>query len=409
MNSFSAAKFRNLLFFIPLVLMLPVQHSHAQIQRLPKLEDGKILLTNMAIQIECTSGVDNLYNFKFDQAESQFRWLQRNYPAHPLPYFLLGLVEWWKIVPNVNDKQYDEKFLSYMDSTVYFAEALFERDEQNAEAPFFLAAAYAFEGRLHSERQSWTRAAIAGKRALKYLDHSKKYADLSPELLFGDGLYNYYSVWIPENYPVLKPLLIFFDKGDKTKGIEQLETVVKDAFYAKIEAMYFLMRIYSVEEKQPFKALRIAEYLHRTFPDNSYFHRYYARMLYTLGRYPELEKECIEILDKIERNMPGYEAVSGRYASFYLATYYMVRQFDNENAKLYFQKAVTFAEEEKAWDSGYYLHSLAGLGKILAAEKQMDMAMHYYEKVLDHADRKHSTHKEARNFRKVYRQYQRAN
>ena len=47
--------------------------------------------------------------------------------------------------------------------------------------------------------------------ALKYLEISKESQALSPELLFGDALYNYYSVWIPENYPALKIILMFFE------------------------------------------------------------------------------------------------------------------------------------------------------------------------------------------------------
>src|SRR5689334_18482693 len=59
-----------------------------------------MLLLNPSVQIEATDAVNNMYNFKFEKAERDFRWTQFQYPEHPLPYFLLGLSEWWKIVPN---------------------------------------------------------------------------------------------------------------------------------------------------------------------------------------------------------------------------------------------------------------------------------------------------------------------
>ncbi|MBX2841887.1 MAG: tol-pal system protein YbgF [Flammeovirgaceae bacterium] len=392
-------------FFFLLLIFLSCQ-AHAQ--RLPSLDSVKILLTNMTIQIECTSGVNDLYNFKFDRAASQFNWLRRNYPRHPLPYFLLGLIEWWKIQPNTSNTQYDEKFLSYMDTSIYFAEEIFDKDENNPEAAFFLAGAYGFKGRLYSDRKSLTKAAFAGKKSLNYLEYSKKHSDLSPELLFGDGIFNYYSVWIRDNYPMLKPILLFFDKGDKELGLEQLETVVKEAFYTKVEAQNFLMRIYSFEENQPHKGFRIAQYLHASFPDNPYFHRYYARMLYSMGRYNDLQAVSEDILNKIESKMVGYEEKSGRYASYYLGHVYRVKYKDQDKASLFFLKAVTFSEAIEELESGYYLYSLAHLGKIANANEEMDLAMSYYDKILVNADKKHSTYKEAKNFRKDYRKYLKA-
>lgn len=35
-----------------------------------------ILLSDIAIQLECTQALNDLYNFKFDAAEEQFRYLK---------------------------------------------------------------------------------------------------------------------------------------------------------------------------------------------------------------------------------------------------------------------------------------------------------------------------------------------
>ena len=63
-----------------------------------------ILLENVKIQIEATEAINDMYNFKFDKAEMQFRWIRQRHPDHPLPYYLLGLSQWWKIMPNIDDK-----------------------------------------------------------------------------------------------------------------------------------------------------------------------------------------------------------------------------------------------------------------------------------------------------------------
>ena len=266
--------------------LLPTQAS----AQAPVADSTKMLLTDLNVQIEATQAVNDMYNFKFKSAEQQFRWLKQKYGWHPLPYFLHGLSTWWKIAPDVAVETYDNAFIAYMDTSIYLANRLFEADKQNVEAAFFLAAAYAFKGRLYSERGRWRKAASVSKSALKYLNVSKGNETFSPELLFGDALYNYYVVWAAENYPMLKPVLLFFPKGDKEKGLEQLVEVSNNAFYTRTEAQYFLMRIMASDQKNIPEALRLAEYLHTTFPDNPYFHRYYARMLYNSGRFTKARK-----------------------------------------------------------------------------------------------------------------------
>src|SRR5690349_23531809 len=204
----------------------------------------------------------------------------------------MGLIEWWKIMHNPKDKSHDEKFLAYMDSTISVAEDLEDKDpDYKVEAAFFMAAAYGFKGRLYSDedRKNWGKAASAGKDALDYLEMSKEKENLSIELLFGDALYNYFSIWVPENYPSLKPLLWFFPKGDKALGLKQLKEVSYNAFYTRTEAMVWLMRILNSYENDQVRAFQISQYLWKTYPDNPYFHRYYARMLYSRGMYADLE------------------------------------------------------------------------------------------------------------------------
>lgn len=357
-----------------------------------------ILITDITIQIEATQALNDMYNFKFDKAEQQFRWFKQKYRWHPLPYFLLGLSEWWKIMPNTQDRSHDDRFLAYMDSTVMAAENLHERHpEYRLEAAFFLAAAYGFKGRLYSDedRKEWRKAALAGKRALKYLEECKEKNYLSPELLFGDALYNYFSVWVPENYPALKPILWFFPKGDKELGLKQLREVSYNAFYTRTEAMVWLMRIYNSYENKNDQAFQLADYLHLTYPDNPYFHRYYARMLYTRGMYAEMERECATILQEIDSGKLGYEANSGRYASFFLGQLGEARrQWDY--AQTNYLKAVRFSEQSNATNSGYYLYSLIALGEIADRKGDKAAAKKYFKEAKSKAGRKDEAFKDAK-------------
>ena len=338
-------------------------------------------------------------NFKFEKAEQQFRWFKQKYAWHPLPYFLLGLSEWWKIMPNPKNTDHDDRFMAYMDSTIRVAQNLHKKSpEYRTEAAFFLAAAYGFKGRLYSdeERKNWRKAASAGKTALNYLEESKEKNYLSPELLFGDALYNYFSVWVPENYPMLKPLLLFFRKGNKQLGLDQLTEVSYNAFYTRTEAMVWLMRIMNSFEKKPEKAFPIAQYLYQTYPGNPYFHRYYTLMLYGQNTFSkEMEKEALLILQRIDSGMVGYEATSGRYAAFFLGQLHE-RKNNLEEAKAYYQKALHFAEAVGATDSGYYLYSLISLGEISWRQGDKEAARRYFAEVRKKSGRKDEAFKDAK-------------
>lgn len=355
------------------------------------------LLLDKGLQYRITRAINSMYNFDFPTAEHDFTVLMYQYPDHPLPDFLMALGYWWRIEVDVTNTRYDNIFIQYLDRANEKAERMFDADENNKEAAFFLAAGYGFQGRLYSERKSWTKATWAGRNALKYMNLSRGEAEFNPELLLGDALFNYFSAWIPENYPMMKPVMALFPKGNKALGLQQLETVASNAFYTRVEAQYFLFRLYASEEKRPYDALRISEYLHGKFPNNPYFHRSYARHLYAVGRWMESVDQSLEILDRIDQKQVGYESNSGRYAAFFVAEYYR-RVGDRPLAKQYYLKTVAYGEESESQESGYYLHSLIQLGKMETEAKNKAQAKKYFDRVKKYAKRKHPAHKEARDY-----------
>ncbi len=354
-----------------------------------------MVLKNPSVEIESTEAINLLYNFRFHEADREIRWLKYRFPNHPMPHFMLALAEWWKIVPNTDVALYDDRMLMHLDSAIYLAKKLYSQKENKVEPAFFLSASYAFKGRLHSERKQWAKATFAGKNALKYLDECKGKGELSPELLFGDGIYNYYAQWIPREYPALKPILMFFPKGNKELGIRQLEEVANQAFYTRTEARYFLLQIYSMEDQYD-KALELARYMNKTYPDNPYFERYLCRTAFVAGRASEAQAAAQSILNKISLGKTGYEGVSGRNAAYVLGyyNYHHLRNF--AAAREYYAQAIGFSRQTGDTKAGYYISSLIGLGKIAQGEKKVEEAIGYYKEAMDAASKKSSQYTEAK-------------
>ncbi|TGD82707.1 tetratricopeptide repeat protein [Hymenobacter wooponensis] len=360
------------------------------------------LLTNQDIQIELDGAVQNIYNSKHDKAERQFRSLGRRYPHHPMPDFLLGLSTWWKILPsNTLNKQYDKVFYTYMDSAIAKGEKLYEADNKNYEACFFLAAAYSFSARLQAERHELRKATVNSKRALDYLELSKEANGLSSEFLFGQALFNYYASWIALEHPFLRPILLFFPKGNRQLGIQQLRNVADNAFYTSTESKYFLLRILGSErENQQEAALAVAKDLVTRYPDNGPFAREYALLSFEQSRFRECERISLDILDKLNQGYPGYEELSGRYATYYLGWIQQTKYKNRTKAKEYYQRCIVFSELTELTQGGYYLYANLNLAKMAVDENNTTAARRYYQVVLDKAERTSALYQEAKDYLK---------
>ena len=118
-------------------------------------------------------------------------------------------------------------------------------------------------------------------------------------------------------------------------------------------------------------------------------------MLYSRGLYADLEKQAKHIIERIDSGRFGYEATSGRYASFYLGQMYEARKKLDE-AKKYYLLAVKFSEQNGATETGYYLYSLIALGEISQAQGNKKEAKKYFNEVKKKSGRKDEAFKEAK-------------
>ena len=188
---------------------------------------------------------------------------------------------------------------------------------------------------------------------------------------------------------------MFVPKGNKENGIKELEKTANTAFYTRVEARYFLVQIYSMENHHT-KAYELAKYMNQQYPDNPFFERYYARSAFVTGRLPEAERTCKDIIEKIDRSQSGYEGISGRTAAYILA--YINQHFYKNlaEAKAYYQKSVDYAKQTNSLNAGYYWSSVLGLARIATEEKDYELAQTYFKEVMDKAEHKSSQYKEAK-------------
>jgi hypothetical protein len=197
-------------------------------------------------------------------------------------------------------------------------------------------------------------------------------------------------------------VLFFFPKGDRARGLEQLSTAARQGFYTGTEARYFRMRILgSAREHQSTEALAAARSLAQEFPDNACFARSYATYAFIGGDFAACEQTSRDLLAKLNQGLPGYEASSGRVATYYLAYLRQNRDRDPAQAADYYRRCLVFSET-LGQTTGYYVFANAALARLAAQQQDVATACRYYAAVVAKAGKHAPQYAEARAYLRHY-------
>lgn len=175
------------------------------------------------------------------------------------------------------------------------------------------------------------------RELLTLLEGVRRYADTYPEMQFELGLYEYYIDYFSKNYPIMRPLMYFFPKGNEASGLARLERCARDSLnYTRYEAAYFLGYIYLYQAKRPTQAAYWMGYLSERFPDNPLFRRMWAEALYAMGKYAEARAAILPWIDAYERacSTPPCYLITGKYPTA-------------EAVQVYGLLGMTFREEKR--------------------------------------------------------------
>lgn len=363
-----------------LVLVVFVTDNYSQTNRLDSL-----------IQ----SGIHQIYSLEFEKANQTFSIVKSEYPEHPSGKFFTAMITWWKIMVDLENESYDDLFYDQLDETIDFCEDILDEEPDNIDAIFFKGGSLGFRGRLASIREDWFDAAADGKEALPLVHRAYELDSSNVDVQLGFGIYNYYAAVIPERYPFLKPIMMLFPSGDKEKGIKQLQNAAENGKYTRIESKYFLMMLFYKYEDDNKTGLNYAEQLHKEFPINPTFHKYYARLLRKVSQITKATNEFRKMYNRCDSLMFGYNDKIKRESSYYVADDYW-RKADWQNAIKYFKECSDLSYSFDQEDDGFNVVSLLQLGRIYDILDEREKAEGYYEEVLDLDEYKNSHEKAER-------------
>lgn len=325
-------------------------------------------------------GTFHIYNVEFDKAETCFKKVQKMYPDHPAGYFLDAMIYWWKITLHRDTRKFDEPFELRIEKVIDLCDDILDTNSQDLGALFFKAGAMGYRARHYAQRESWVKAASDGASAYKLMIECQKLAPANHDIMLGTGIYNYFATAIPEQFPMVKPLMTFFPKGDKQLGIYQLRAASRKARYAAVEARVTLLQIYNTFEKDNDLATSLAKELLDQYPNNPYFHRYLARLLVRRGDQAGYEQEWRTILLRCMDKKVGYDHFTAREAMYYVGLSLM-RRGEYDTALKYFLKANEGSRIDNE-DTGFTVNVNIYIGNIYDLKDKRSEAKKFYSAVL---------------------------
>jgi len=328
-------------------------------------------------------GIKEIYNMKFPEAETTFRRIISDYPDHPAGRFFLAMIDWWKILVDPDVESYDDLFFKKLEDVIYQCDELLDKNPDNVEALFFKGGSIGFRGRLHGFRESWIKAADDGREALPIVERASKLDPNNLDVQLGFGIYNYYAAVIPGEFPLIKPLMIFFPKGDKQKGIEQLTNTAMNGKYAKYEARYFLMTLFFNYENNPYMAEEYAKMLTADFPDNPVFEKWMGRIEIKKGNYMGCAAVFSDVLKKAGQDYFGYNNTKTLRESDYYIGLNAKNEKKLDSAKIFLQNCVDLSKQIDKEDSGFQINAVLYLGMINDVTGNREKAKEYYNRLLE--------------------------
>ena len=331
---------------------------------------------------EIESGIKYIYHIKFDSADIKFNSYLLKHPNKPEGYFFLAMLEWWKILLNKQDESFDEEFYSRIKKVIDVSDKILEKNENDFDALFYKGGALGYRGLLRSVRESWLKAAEDGKEALNLFHQAVELKPDNKEALFGIGIYNYFADYVPEKFPILKPLMIIFPKGDKVKGLMQIKEIALGNSYAGVEANYTLAYLYINYEKNYIESEFYSRKLFEQFPENPVFDKFLFSSLVGISKFDEAITGFKNIIQKYNDKLPGYDNKYTLREANYYTVLSLVRLGRTIESEPYLKECMELMKEIDKEDTSFGVFTYLLYGMYFDVIDNHPEAVKYYDKVL---------------------------
>jgi tetratricopeptide (TPR) repeat protein len=241
-------------------------------------------------------GLNKMYRYDLQEADKSFDELLRQFPEHPVGYMHKAEVVWWKALRDNKNAKLEAAFEHYTDLAISKGQILLKKNPKDFFALLYVAGAYGNRTRYNIYiNKSYYRAMRAGIKGYEFVGPAHALRPDYADCLIGTGAYNYFSGSLPA---VIKWLAwMFTQRGDKDKGIQELELAAKKGEYGQVAAKMVLLGVY-YNEKRFGDYERMTSELIEQFPTNPVFVMWLADFHIRQKKLDEGNQKLTRLLDR---------------------------------------------------------------------------------------------------------------
>lgn len=322
--------------------------------------------------------LDHLYNYEFVEAEKYFKGTKDKYQDHPVSHLIRAIQLEWEKYPIESNPINNKLYIKELNKCIELSIKLKNTKEYFPEATFFLLASHGFIAlNLHQQGEK-IKAALEAKKAYSYFKEGQKLYEKNPEFYFTTGMYNYYREQYPISHPSTKALFMFFDKGNKKLGIQQMEKAAAIALFTKTTATQYLSHVHIKYEENFTEALKSNSTLSKKFPKNKLYKILYIENLLYLKQYKTAEAELILLKDSNEKYVQlAYHTFLGHLNQFYTK--------NDQLASNFYAKALQITVNSDNFNT-YKALAYKGLGEIFIKNKEFAKAKMFLNQAKENSE-----------------------
>jgi tetratricopeptide (TPR) repeat protein len=317
---------------------------------------------------------------------------------NPSGYAFLGLFHLFFYEMNFDEKEREreqESMLRFVSEAVAKGEKRVENNPKDGDAFFAMAVANLVRVRWDITRQNYLTAARGAQRTREFLEKAKELEPENFDIYFAMGLLDYHIGHLPGFTRFLSTL--FVTSGGREKGLQELELAAKKGYLLKDLAKAELLSAYANFEKQPERALPLAQELNERFPRNYNILFALANVKSELGRSEEAFSVARVIENGIKSGAPPYRPeLWPRYFQLLGRIYF--DQDEYPKASDYFNRAL---KDDAPHNARVRAWALVRLGMICDVRQERNQAEEYYRKALEVAGGEGTAQVAAKQYLKI--------
>ncbi len=326
-------------------------------------------------------GVDSIYNMQFKYADMVYNKISQKYPDHPLVTLYKGIEMYWQNYPLLPRSSIYPAFEATMRKCITKSE---KNSSSSNEAEYLLANLCA-RGLLisfYANNELHNEVFPLATSTYQYIRKSFDFTSYTPDYFFFTGIYNYYREVYPKMHPIYTPLVIFFRKGSRTGGLEELQKAATNSILLKPESYSDLSYIFVSYENDYKKALSFSKHAYDLCPDNPEYLSEYIKNLLLIKKYDDAEN-LITSSDTLQGN-PYFKAQLSILKGIIQEKKYL----NNELAEQLYFTGIDDISEFDAYGHEFEAYAYFGLSRICGAKGQKENKKNFRKEGMKLADLK---------------------